>query len=496
MTNAVKTLRRIQKQMYGLEYAMAALDYDAQTVAPSESAEGRGDALEQLSSMHYSLAASPELPRLFEEARAGELTEQEAAEVHELEKQYNQISRIPQDEFAAFTKLTSNAVSAWEKAKSASDFSLFAPYLEKIVATRRHFGQLLDSTKPAYDVLLDQFEEGLTMEKCDVFFNQLKEVITPLVRRIVTEGKAPRADFLNNRWPIDRQRELSSQVMDLMRIDKSHCILGESEHPFTSGFSKWDVRITTHFHEEDMASNLYSVVHEGGHSLYELHLADRLEGTCLADGASMSIHESQSRLFENYIGRSLPFVKCIWPLLTALFPEQLKGVTAEDFYKAINTCQPSLIRTESDEVTYCLHIMVRYEIEKQLMNGTLEVKDLPKTWNALMKELLGVDVPCDAQGVLQDIHWACGDIGYFPSYALGTAYAAQIVAAMRKELDVDALVEEGDLAPINDWLTQHIWQYGKEKNPEWLIQNACGAPFDPKFFTDYLVEKYSAIYEL
>ncbi len=496
MNEAMKSLRTLQKTMYGLNYAMCVIDYDAQTVAPSESSAGRGEALEQLSSLQYGLIASPQMPRLLAEAKQGELTEQEAAEVRELEKHYKQISCIPQEEYAAFSNLTSNAVNAWEKAKSADDFSIFAPYLEKIVATRRRFAHLLDPDKAAYDVYLDQFEEGLTMEKCDAFFAELKATITPLVQKIAAKGCQPRTDFLEGSWSIDRQRELSAQVMELMHIDPAHCILGETEHPFTSGFYKGDVRITTHYHEQDAASNLYSVVHEGGHALYELHNADRLVGTCLAGGASMGIHESQSRLFENYVGRSLPFIRCILPKMAELFPEHLEGVSAEDFYKAMNTCKPSLIRTESDEVTYCLHIMVRYELEKQLMAGTLEVAGLPQAWNALMKELLGVDVPSDAQGVLQDIHWACGDLGYFPSYALGTAYAAQIVDAMRRDLDLDKLLEEGDLAPVLDWLTDRIWQYGAEKSPEWLIQNACGAPFDPKFFTRYLTEKYSALYEL
>ena len=334
------------------------------------------------------------------------------------------------------------------------------------------------------------------MAQCDEFFAQLKRTIQPLVRRIVTEGKAPAAAFLQNTWPLEAQRRLSAYLMGLLGLDPGHCQLGESEHPFTNELYKGDVRITTHYHENDLASSMYSVIHEGGHALYELHIADRLAYTCLSGGATMGLHESQSRLYENYLGRSLPFIRCIWPELTKLFPAQLAGVSAEQFYKAVNQCRPSLIRTEADEVTYCLHVMVRYELEKRLLSGSLAVADLPAAWNAQMKELLGVEVPCDAQGVLQDIHWACGDLGYFPSYALGTAYGAQIMAKMRSELDVDALLEAGHFAPINAWLEDRIWQYGKEKSPAWLLQNACGAPFDPRYYTDYLVEKYSKIYEL
>lgn len=496
MTETMQALRDLQKKLYAFQFALNVIDFDAQTVAPSESYPGRGEALEVLSGIKYSLIADPSLPALLEKARSEERTEQEAAEVAELQRMYDETSKIPAQEYAAFVKLTTAAVNAWEKAKAASDFSLFAPYLEQIVAYRRRTAAYFDANKAPYDVWLDQYEKGLSMAQCDAFFDQLKAVIQPLVKEIGQRGAKIPCDFLKGTWPIEAQKMLSAAVMKLMGIDESHCVLSESEHPFTTEFYKGDVRITTHYHEDDMASNLYSVIHEGGHALYELHMADRLQYTCLSGGASMGLHESQSRLCENYLGRNLGFIRSLWPTLTELFPAQLAGVTPEAFYKAVNQCQPSLIRTEADEVTYCLHVMVRYELEKRLMDGSLAVKDLPAAWNAQMKELLGVEVPDDAHGVLQDIHWACGDLGYFPSYALGTAYGAQMMASMRKELDVDGLLEAGNWAPITGWLEERIWQYGKEKTPAQLLQNACGGAFDPKFYTDYLVEKYSAIYQL
>lgn len=496
MNDAMTQLRALQKKLYALQYTLNLIEYDSSTVAPKEGVEGRAEALEVLTGEKYALLTAPELPVLFAAARAGGLSEQEAAEVAELEKQYSQICRIPAAEYAAFAKLTSTASSVWEKAKAASDFSLFAPYLEQIVTARRRFAAYFDPEKAPYDVWLDQFEKGLTMRQCDEFFARLRDTLTPLIRRIITEGKPADTGFLGSSWPLAAQRSLSEYLMQLLGLDPAHCCLGESEHPFTDELYKGDVRITTRYHENDFASSMYSVIHEGGHALYELHIDDRLQYTCLAGGATMGLHESQSRLYENYLGRSLPFIRCIWPKLQQLFPVQLAGVTAEGFYKAVNQCQPSLIRTDADEVTYCLHIMVRYELEKQLLAGTLAVADLPAAWNAQMKELLGVDVPDDSRGVLQDIHWACGDLGYFPSYALGTAYGAQMMARMRDELDVDALLEQGDFAPINDWLNARIWQYGKEKAPAWLLQNACGAPFDPHYYADYLVDKYSKIYNL
>ena len=291
-------------------------------------------------------------------------------------------------------------------------------------------------------------------------------------------------------------KELAHRVMRRMGVDAAHCAMGESAHPFTTELYKGDVRITTHYNPRDMTSSLYSVVHESGHALYELHTADRLKYTVLAHGASMGVHESQSRFYENYLGRSLAFIRALWPDLTELFPSQLAGVSPEELYAAVNRAEPGLIRTEADELTYCLHILVRYRLEKRLMAGELAVKDLPEAWNRLMKDILGLDVPSNAQGCLQDIHWSCGDLGYFPSYALGSAYGAQMLRELKKSLDPDALMEAGDFGPVNAWLAEHIWQYGMEKQPGWLVENACGGPFDPACFAEYLEAKYTALYGL
>lgn len=241
---------------------------------------------------------------------------------------------------------------------------------------------------------------------------------------------------------------------------------------------------------------MYSVIHEGGHALYELNTGDDLIGSPLATGSSLGIHESQSRFYENIIGRSEAFIEYVFPEMKKLFPEQLEGVTAHDFYLAVNKSEPSLIRTEADEVTYCLHIMVRYELEKRLMDGSLTTKELPAEWNRLYKEYLGVDVPSDTEGVLQDSHWSGGSIGYFPSYALGSAYGAQIYHHMKKELDIDKLVSEGRIPEITAWLTDKIYKYGKVKKPDELIMNACGEKFNADYYVNYLKEKYEKIYNL
>ncbi|MBQ7859226.1 MAG: carboxypeptidase M32 [Faecalibacterium sp.] len=496
MNQAMQALRTLQKELYGYNYAIALIDTDEATVAPTEGTEGRGTALEILSAEVYRRIAGEELPRLLAEAEAGELTEQQAAEVRELRRANAQYSKVPAQEYTAAKRLFNQSRAAWFKAKAANDFSIFAPYLQQCVEVRRRWAGYFAPEKDVYDTWLDEYQPGLTMAECDRFFAALRSAIVPLLHRIQTEGQAPKADFLLGDWPLDKQQQLSDYVMQVMGLTREHCVLGEAEHPFTQQLYDEDVRITTHYHREDMTSSLYSVIHEGGHALYERGVSPRLRYTVLAEGNCIGIHESQSRLFENFVGRSRGFVQFLWPKLRELFPRQLEGVSGEEFYRAVNRVEPGLIRTEADEVCYALHVMVRYELEKLLLHGELEVKDLPAAWNRLYKEYLGVEVPDDARGVLQDIHWSQGDFGYFPGYALGTAYAAQMVQQMQHQFDFDSCCAAGDLQPICDYLTQHLWQYGKEKTADELIAANCGGSFDPMVFTRYLEEKYSEIYRL
>ena len=430
------------------------------------------------------------------EAAADAETEQERAEVRNLQRQYDEIARIPADEYAAFTKLCSQSVPAWTKAKRTNDFSLFAPYLEKLIAARRAQARYFAPDRDPYEVLLDRYEKGLTIAQCDEFFATLRETIVPLLADIQTRGKAVRTDFLDQEWPIDAQRRVSKKIMELWGLDPAHCYLAESEHPFTTEFWRGDVRITTHYMPRDIFSNLYSVAHEGGHALYELNINPDYDYTVVTHGATMGIHESQSRLFENLVGRSRAFVHYLYPTLKELFPAQLADVSAEEIWRAVNRAEPGLIRTEADELTYSLHIMVRYELEKALMQGTLAVADLPAAWNAKYKEYLGVDVPDDAHGCLQDIHWSMGDIGYFPSYAPGSAYGAQALDDLRKTNDFDAQWANGDVEPLKAALKERVWQWGSMKEPAWLVESLCGGKFDPHHFTDYLKKKYTELYEL
>ena len=301
---------------------------------------------------------------------------------------------------------------------------------------------------------------------------------------------------MHRSYPVEIQRVFSDYLMEVLGLDRSHCGIAETEHPYTTNFNNKDVRITTHYYENDLASSMYSVIHEGGHALYELGADDRYNYTALSGGVSMGIHESQSRFYENIIGRSRAFIKYIFPKVKELFPEQLADVDEELFYRAVNKAQPSLIRTEADELSYCNHVMVRYEIEKQLIAGTLPVSKVPEEWNRLYKEFLGIDVPNDRMGCLQDSHWSGGSIGYFPSYALGSAYGAQMLHVMEKELgDIYADVEKGDLSKVTGWLKENIHAHASFKKPGDLFAAVCGE-FDVNHYMEYLTGKFTELYNL
>ena len=495
---AQKSYREHMEKLHALHHAMGVLHYDGATVAPVESAEGRGKTLAYLSGCAYEIQTDPALLEAakFLKEHSGELSAQDAREIEVFLRENEYTAAIPQEEYVGYVTLLNKADAVWHKAKQDSDFAAFAPIVKDIFATNVRFAKYYKPEQAPYDTQLGLFERGLTMEKTDAFFDALRERIVPLLKKVLAKPQVDDSFIWGKSYPIEAQRQFSDYLMDVITIDRKRCSIGETEHPFTTNFNKKDVRITTHYHEETPVYSMYSVIHEGGHALYELHSADELEGTVLSGGVSMSIHESQSRFMENLIGRSKAFIELIFPKMQELFPEQLKGVTAEQMYLAVNKAEPSLIRTEADELTYALHVLVRYEIEKGLFDGSIAVDDLPRVWNAKYKEYLGIDVPDDKRGVLQDSHWSGGNVGYFPSYALGSAYGAQMLAKMKQSVDVDAAVRSGDLSPITKWLEEHIWKFGALYDPMELLERAVGEPFDPKYFTDYLEAKYTAIYKL
>lgn len=498
MEQTVQAFKDKLRRMDAYGHALGILSYDSETAMPRGGAAHVGRTLEILSEEVYKMEVDPEYRALMEEILLHKdevdfVTRREAEEGME---SLLRTEKIPMEEYVAYQVIANEAGNLWRQAKETNNFPLFAPYLEKLVDYNRRFAAYWDKDKAPYDVLLDQYEKGLTMETLDAFFGELRDKLVPLIRAIAQKGSVAEERFLHRSFPVHKQRELSDYLMQVMTIDRNHCAIGETEHPFTTNFTREDVRITTHYYEKEFLSSMYSVIHEGGHALYELHTGENLIGSPLGTGASMSIHESQSRFFENIIGRSEPFIAYIYTKIVKLNPRQFKGVSAHDMYLAANISRPSLIRTEADELTYSFHIMVRYELEKRLMDGTLSVQDLPKEWNRLYKEYLGVEVPSDTMGVLQDSHWAGGAFGYFPSYALGSAYGAQILASMEKDLPVWELVGRGELAPVVAWLEECIYQYGCLLKPNELLQKACGSAFDPRFYTEYLKNKFTEVYAL
>ena len=497
LNEAIAKLEELEKSTYALNHAQSILYVDGDTVAPKNSWKGRGMALAYLTELAYKQLVNPETGEMLDTIlQHKEDTDEVTFRKAELLKEnYDEYNILPMEEFVAYQELTNESGAIWHDAKEKSDWDLFAPYLEKIVAFRRRFASLKDPSKPAYDVLLDQFEKGATMESLDPFFRTLREDLSPVIKEVAAREK-PVPAFMKGPWAVNDQRLFSRKVMALEGIDPLNCTLGETEHPFTDSTNKWDVRITTHYFENDPFSSMYSVIHEGGHALYELNIRDDLQFSNLASGVSMGVHESQSRFYENLIGRSRAFCTPLLKIMKEVFPGQMKDVTEDELYSAINLSKPSLIRTEADELTYSLHVMIRYELEKAMIAGDLKVADVPGEWNRMYKEVLGVDVPDHKHGVLQDSHWSFGGIGYFPSYALGSAYGVQMLGQMEKDIDVWTTVEKGDLAPVTAWLADKIHQYGSLKKPQDLLPAAMDGPLDAKVYTSYLKKKFSELYKL
>ncbi|MBQ3155814.1 MAG: carboxypeptidase M32 [Clostridia bacterium] len=497
LEQAINKLNELQAAQHAYGHAMGVLSLDGDTAAPSASARGRSQTMGYLSGVTYQLLVNDEVKEALETILANKeaVTPIQARQAELFKEDYDDSVRIPMAEYVEYSTLINQSNAVWHEAKGKNDYAAFAPYLEKVIAFNRKFAAYKNDKKPAYDVLLDNYEKGASTATLDPFFSLLREKLSPVILA-VADKPAPEAGFLSQRFPIADQRIFSDRLMQMMGIPRDRCGIAETEHPFTTNFNKWDVRITTNYSENNVADSMYSVIHEGGHALYELGTADEIQFTSLASGASMGLHESQSRFYENIIGRSLPFCRALLPVMQEIFPAQMKGVTAEGLYAAVNKSQPSLIRTQADELTYGMHIAIRYEMEKLMIGGDVKVDELPQLWNQMYKEYLGVTVPNDREGILQDVHWSGGMIGYFPSYALGSAYGVQMLAAMEKEFDPWADVEKGDLSRVTAWLGEKIHRHGKMLTPPQLLRNAIHTDFDPTCYVNYLTKKFSDLYRL
>ncbi len=489
------------KKMTSFNEAIGVMYWDLRTGAPKKGAEQRSEVIGMMSSEVFEMSVSPEmkgyLDELTKEDQQTELSEITRKTVEECRKDYDRNIKIPAEEYSEYVILSSKAETIWEEAKEKADFELFRPYLEKLVAFNQKFVEYWGYDENKYDTLLDLFEPGVTVKMIDRVFNQLREHIVPLVKQVVNASDQPKTDFLFEHFPQDKQQAFSMEVLRKMGYDFDAGRLDTTVHPFATGLNPGDVRVTTKYDEGDFRTAVFGTIHEGGHALYEQNLSPKLIGTPLCTGTSMGIHESQSLFWENFVGRHQSFWKNNYDKLKSYSTGQFDDVSLEDYYRAINVAGPSLIRIEADEMTYALHIMVRYEIEKGLINGEIEVKDLPTIWNEKMEEYLGITPDNDAVGVLQDVHWSGGSFGYFPSYALGYIYAAQIKNAMLKDIpQFDELLEQGDLMPIKEWLTENIHQYGKLKQPIDIIKDITGEGLNAEYLIQYLEEKYSQVYRL
>lgn len=490
----------MKQNAYG--YVSGLIGWDsAATKSPQKGYDKKYQYAGILAGESYKIVTDPELrTAVFHAAsKSEEISDiRDRAMVREWKKTIERMEKIPKEEYVAFVELLGKSEMDWETAKEQNDFESFKGTYGVIFETLRKFADYYGYEEHPYNALLEDFEPGMTVAKLDVFFKELREEIVPLLKKI-NEAKAKNPEtfeFTTGFVAKDKQDLISRRVLNHIGYDLDRGVLAESEHPFTNGLTQHDVRITTHYMENNFMSAIFSTAHEGGHGIYEQQQDETLEDRGLRNGASAAMHESQSRMYENVFGRSIEFWKPLYAELSQAFAPALEGVSIDHFHKAINTVESSLIRIEADELTYPLHIMVRYELEKDLLTGKISADELSNEWNKKMEEYLGIKPPNHSSGVLQDVHWAAGLVGYFPSYALGNAYAAQLLVYMKKEFPVFEDLEKGDFTRIHHWLGQKVHQHGMVYGPEELIEKVTGEAFNPKYYVEYLKNKFTEIYSL
>ncbi|MBX9972764.1 carboxypeptidase M32 [Cytobacillus firmus] len=486
------------KKMTAYNEAIGLMYWDMRTGAPKQGLEQRSEVIGMISSEVFRMSTSEEMAAYIAKLSGQEnLSEVTLKTLEECKKDYDRNKKVPEEEYTEYVILQSKAESIWEDAKAGSDFEMFQPYLEKLVEMNKRFISYWGYEGNKYNTLLDMYEPGVTVETLDQVFGQLREKIVPLVQQISESQNKPDTSFLFEHFSKDKQRDFSLKVLEQMGYNFKAGRLDETVHPFATGLNPGDVRVTTKYDETDFRTAVFGTIHEGGHALYEQNISSDLVGTPLCSGTSMGIHESQSLFYENFVGRHFSFWKKNYDLLKEYASCQFDDVSVDAFYRAINESKPSLIRIEADELTYPLHIIIRYEIEKGLFNDEIEVKDLPSIWNEKYEQYLGVKPENDGEGILQDVHWAGGSFGYFPSYALGYMYAAQLKNSMLKDLpNYDELLEEGNLLPIKEWFTQNVHQFGKMKKPLEILNDVTGEGLNAQHLIDYLYDKYGKVYQL
>ena len=429
--------------------------------------------------------------------KAKGLSKLERIAVREWFRDFDRQAKLPASFVKTFSQVTSEASQIWHTAKKANDFKLFAPFLQRIVDLNREKATIFGYEDHPYDALLSSYEPCMTSAKLKPIFESLRKELVHLLAKI-REAKPIDDRFLKGKFDPEKQKELCQAILAKLPMEAAYTRLDISAHPFSLALHPHDSRITTRILSTGFMSNLFSVLHEAGHSFYEMGLPVEHFGTPLAEPVSLSVHESQSRWWETLIGRSLPFWKQNYPLVKKTFPSRLGKISLERFYRAINKVEPTLIRVEADEVTYCLHVILRFEIEMELISGKLQVTDLPEAWKTKTKELLGIVPKTDTEGCLQDIHWSLGDFGYFPTYALGNLLAAHFFEAFAKKYPdwQTRIAQKGDLSFIVDWLKKNIHSLGKQYDMEALAKHVTGKPFSEAAYCHYLKKKYTDVYKL
>jgi carboxypeptidase Taq len=491
-------LRGKLEEISDLNAAAALLSWDQQTFMPPGGAAARSEQLATLERLSHEKLISDEMGELLaaaaHETFRSPYDSLEASLVRVTSRDYEKARRIPSELVAELARTTSQALEVWVQARTESNYARFQPLLERIFQLNRDIAQCLGFKDQIYDALIDQYEPGMTVAKLAAIFLELRENLVPLVKRFSTRSHPDQISLLKQSFSAHSQGEFGMMILGHFGFDTHHGRQDKSVHPFTTSFSIHDVRITTRIDEHFLPSALFGTLHEGGHALYEQGIDPKLERTPLAGGASLGIHESQSRLWENLVGRSRSFWKYFYPRLQETFPQALGQSSLDDFYRQINQVEPSLIRVEADEVTYNLHILLRFELEIDLLENRLDFADLPAAWNQKMKEYLGITPPDDAAGLLQDVHWSSGLIGYFPTYTLGNLVAAQLFQKAGEQIPNLALqIEKGNFAELLGWLRQIIHRHGRKFMPEELVQRALGEGIQAEPFLEYLRGKYAKV---
>ena len=488
-------------EIHDINKANQLLSWDRNVIMPKAGDEMRIKQMTTLRRLSHSMFTSDEMGELIEDA-ADELEgapyeSNEASLIRLLRRQYDDARRLPLDFVSRNSEISGKARSVWVEARENDDFQSFAPWLEQIVDLGRELAELYGYEDELYDALLDKFERGASTADVRAIFNAAKEETLPLLQAIRESGVEVDDSILHQPYDIEKQKEFAHYIAKAAGYDFDRGHLGTTVHPFATSFSRNDARITTRWYPDFISPSLFGTLHESGHAIYEQETHPDLARTPLARGASSGIHESQSRMMENVVGRSRGFWHAHFPRLQELFPDQLRNATAEDFYKAVNKVQPSLIRVEADELTYNFHIFLRFELEQALLNDDLKVSDLPTAWNDKLNSLLGVTPPNDREGVLQDIHWTWPSFGYFPTYALGNLYAAQLFAAACEEAPaIEAEIEAGKTDALLSWLRSNVHQHGRKFEPAELVKMATGKPLSHEPFVAYAKRKFSDVYGL